>query len=93
MHATAEVDEAQATVELGEALYTRRLGPEVERDGAAHGKIIVIDVATGDYEVGEMGPVAARRLRVRRPAARLYARRIGCDVMYSLGGTVGTRKR
>lgn len=50
------------------------------------GKLIVMDVESGDYEIDEMGIESSRRLQVRHPDATLYALRIGYKAVEALGG-------
>lgn len=50
------------------------------------GKIIAIDIETGEYEIGDYSLPAADRLRARFPDAIVYAKRIGYDAVYALGG-------
>ncbi|NET33211.1 MAG: hypothetical protein F6K19_14525 [Cyanothece sp. SIO1E1] len=52
------------------------------------GKMIIIDIETGDYEVDETGLKAARNLSKRHPNARLFGIRIGYNVSVSFGGVM-----
>lgn len=54
----------------GKALYEQGLRPQVET-GENIGKIISIDVETGDYEIDDDLLKAAHRLRDRHPDASL----------------------
>jgi hypothetical protein len=67
---------------LAREWYDRDIRSKVEVD-ANIGKLIVIDASTGDYEIGEDGLVAGRRLQKRRPAAAMLCLRIGYDAVYS----------
>jgi hypothetical protein len=69
----------------GEALYAQRIRSLVETD-ANQGKMMVIDVETGDYEVDDDGLAASDWILARHPDAAMYALRIGCDAVYSFGG-------
>lgn len=74
----------------GQELYEQRIRGSVETEENV-GKIIVIDVDSGDYEIDKEGLSASRRLRARRPSIKpetLFAIRIGYDAVYSLGGTL-----
>jgi tellurite resistance protein len=51
------------------------------------GKMVIIDVETGDYEVDEAGLQAAHNLYGKHPYARLLIR-IGYNVAASLGGVM-----
>ena len=71
----------------GQEIYDQKLRPVVETE-ANLGKIIVIDVDTGDYEIAEEGLIAGKRLQQRHPNAAMLCLRIGYDAVYSLGGDV-----
>jgi hypothetical protein len=73
-------------VKRGEEIYRQTLQERVEADKTNVGKVLVLDVDSGDYEIDDVGLSAAHRLRARRPEAVLYALRIGYDAMYALGG-------
>lgn len=68
-----------------EALYQGGIRRAVETPDNI-GKMVVIDVATGEYSVDPLGFDAAQRLRRLNPSARLVALRIGYDVAAALGG-------
>jgi len=69
----------------GEALYEQKIRAAVETEENI-GKMVIIDVETGEYEVDERGLAPARRLQSRHPNAALYGKRIGYDVAEALGG-------
>jgi hypothetical protein len=52
------------------------------------GKMVIIDIETGDYEVDKTGLKAARSLMAKHPYARLFGIRIGYNVAASLGGVM-----
>ncbi|PSF35167.1 hypothetical protein C7H19_17440 [Aphanothece hegewaldii CCALA 016] len=52
------------------------------------GKMVIIDIETGDYEVDETGLEAAHNLNALHPFARLFGIRIGYNVAASLGGVM-----
>lgn len=52
------------------------------------GKMVIIDIETGDYEVDETGLKAARNLSAKHPYARLFGICIGYNVAASLGGVM-----
>lgn len=70
---------------LGDELYQRQLRDSVEAEESNIGKMIVIDVGTGDYEIDNEGIEAARRLKARHPDGRLYGLRIGYDTPEGFG--------
>jgi hypothetical protein len=59
----------------GEALYERELRAKIEPGN--EGKILVINIDTGEYELDDDHLAAVRRLRARDGDAELYALRRG----------------
>jgi hypothetical protein len=76
----------------GEALYEQKLRDRVEAGNT--GKILVLDIDTGDYEIDDDHLTAVRRARARNPEATLYARRIGYPALGRIGGrfSLSTRR-
>ncbi len=69
-------------------MYERTLRAQVEH-GDNIGKMLVLDVDTGEYDIDLDGIAANARLRQRLPRLNpqsLYAFRIGYDAVYSFGG-------
>jgi hypothetical protein len=52
------------------------------------GKMVIIDIETGDYAIGESDIQAVHSLKEQNPNARLFGIRIGYDVAVSLGGVM-----
>ena len=50
------------------------------------GKMVLIDVESGDYEIDDNGLKAAHKLSAKNPNARLFGIRIGYNVAVSFGG-------
>lgn len=74
----------------GRSLYEQELRPSVEREENI-GKIIVVDVENGHYEIDADGIQANQRLRTRYPATdpyNLFAIRIGYDAVFAVGSTL-----
>ena len=69
---------------IGRAIYNEKirdtLGPEYK------GKIVVIDVNSGDYEIADKDIEATKRLLRRRPDAYTWAERVGSRAPYRIGG-------
>jgi hypothetical protein len=65
----------------GQTVYAERLRSLVETEENV-GRLIVVDVETGDYEIANDGLTAANRLLVRRPDAPLLCLRIGYEAVY-----------
>ena len=68
----------------GEAIYQEQIKPLV--DPLHYGKFLVIDVETGDYEIGKRMREASKILRERRPKAITYGVRVGFLAAYRMGG-------
>ena len=71
---------------LGQELYEQSIRAKVEPGN--EGKICMIDVETGDYEIGETMLDTGQPLFARNPNAALWAVRIGYDVVYSFGASM-----
>ena len=80
---TAKQDnEAVDVAAAGRAVY-ERLRERLEAE--AWGRVVVIDVKSGDYEIAENHLVVALRLRERRPGAYTWAERVGYPTVTRLG--------
>ena len=75
----------------GQALYEQQIRAKVEAGNES--KICMIDVETGEYELGDDLIETGRRLFARNPDAALWAVRVGHDVVYSFGGEPEPAKR
>ncbi len=74
----------------GHLLYEQELRPNVERPENI-GKIIVVDVENGHYEIDTDGIQANKRLRTLYPDTdpyNLFAIRIGYDAVFAVGSTL-----
>ncbi len=71
----------------GQALYDEKIRIQVETPENI-GKQIVIDIETGDYEVGEDGLKVSRHLMSKHPGAALYSLRVGFNAVYTIGGVL-----
>jgi hypothetical protein len=69
----------------GEELYEREIRAKVEPE--SKGKMVLIDIETGDYEVDDSRLEAAQRLLTRHPGAALYGVRAGYRVAALVGGS------
>ena len=72
--------------DLGEAIYEEKIRHLVEP--SEKGKLILIDVESGDYEIDENHFDAFDRLKERQPNAVAYMGRIGYRAAFSLGGRI-----
>ena len=67
--------------------YDNGIRQKVESDDNL-GKMIVIDVETGEYAIDRTGVESALQLKQNNPMARLFTLRIGYDVAVSFGGAI-----
>ncbi|MGB0562101.1 MAG: hypothetical protein ACPGVO_09895 [Spirulinaceae cyanobacterium] len=68
-----------------EQLYESGIRHEVEIEENI-GKMVIIDIETGDYAIDKTGLQASRNLSKKHPNARLFGIRIGYNVAISFGG-------
>ena len=78
---------SEEVAQYGQALYEGGIRANVETEENI-GKMVIIDVETGEYAIDEMGLNASNRLHAKRPGAALYGIRIGYNVAESLGGVM-----
>ena len=71
----------------GRAIYRKKIRHLVEPH--EHGRIVVIDVNSGDYEVADRDADATARLVARHPDAVTWAERVGYPAVYRMGGGYG----
>jgi hypothetical protein len=71
----------------GEEIYEQHLRALVETEENI-GKIISIDIETGDYEIDDDLIVSGRRIQARHADAAMYAKRIGYDAVYAIGSSL-----
>lgn len=76
---------------IGQQLYDHELREKVEASN--RGKYLVLDVATGAYEVGDDYLLLSKALRARVPDAAIYTVRIGYPAAGRIGGRRPTPKR
>ena len=74
----------EETARLGNEIYERDIRRLVEADH--HGKIVAIDVDSGDYSIGDSVVAAAGDLRARRPDAYVWSVRVGYSALHHFGG-------
>jgi hypothetical protein len=68
----------------GEVLYESSLRTQVETPDNI-GKIISIDIETGDYAIDSDPLVTGRQLQALHPDAAIYGKRIGYKAVYEVG--------
>jgi hypothetical protein len=68
----------------GDALYEAQIRSQVEEGN--HGKIVAIDLETGDFEVDPSEIAACDRLEASHPNAQIWIVRIGSRHVRRFGG-------
>ncbi len=71
----------------GRELYENRIRLRVETPENI-GKIISINVETGEYEIGDDLLVTSLKMRKKQADAALWSERIGFNAVYAVGGTL-----
>ncbi len=73
------------TVRRGQVLYEQEIRTTVD-EVKNRGKMLVINVETGEYEMDADDVAAAKQAKARLGDASLFAMRIGHRAAYRLGG-------
>jgi hypothetical protein len=68
----------------GDEIYESQVRTKVEAGN--HGKIVAIDLETGDFEVDASEIAACDRLEARHPEAQIWIVRIGSRYVRRFGG-------
>ena len=71
----------------GKEIYQQRICNHIET-AENIGKIIAIDLNTGEYEIDQDMLTACHRLKAKQPNAINWAERIGYDAVCAIGGTL-----
>ncbi len=67
----------------GDLIYQTQIRPQVEAGN--HGKIVAIDIETGDFEVADSSMIAVDKLYERKPDAQPWVIRIGHRSVFRFG--------
>jgi hypothetical protein len=67
--------------------YEQKIRPIVETEENI-GKVISIDVETGDYAIADDPLAAGDQVLARHPGAAMFGMRIGYNAVYAIGGTL-----
>ena len=67
----------------GDEIYNRDIRPQVEADN--QGKIVLIDIESGAWEMAADEMTAANRLDARVPDAQVWMVRVGYPYIYRFG--------
>ena len=79
------VDKAKVSA-IGRSIYRENIRPHLK--AAEKGKIVVIDVNSGDYEIDSDDLSAILRLLERRPDAFTWIERVGYPTAYYMSERV-----
>jgi len=71
----------------GDDIYEQVLRAKIETEENI-GKIVSIDIETGDYEIDDDPLVTGRRLQAKHPDAAIFGKRIGYNAVYAIGGSI-----
>jgi hypothetical protein len=72
---------------LGQKLYDLQIRSQVEVSENI-GKIVSINVETGEYKIGDELVETSLRSQAKHPQALLWAERIDYDAVYGVGGSI-----
>ena len=73
----------EETVRRGQELYEQSIRSRVEAD--CRGKYVLIDIETGDYQVGDDYHSVAQEMIARKPSVALCTLRIGYPAVGRIG--------
>ena len=68
---------------IGREIYENRILPRMKPED--RGKVVVIDVKSGDYEIGYDDAAAMFSLLERRPDAFTWSERVGYPAVHRMG--------
>ena len=71
----------------GQAIYEQQVRPQVEEGNS--GRIVAIDIETGEFEVGDDTLTASNQLLARCPEAQTWLVRIGHQAVHRFGQSHG----
>ncbi len=80
---------AEEIARRGQDRYEREIRTQVEGQAGNLGKMLALDIDSGDYELGDDSLAALDRLNARRPDAAVYIVRVG----YSTAVRIGVGRR
>lgn len=67
----------------GDQIYQTQIRPQVEPGN--YGKIVAIDIETGEFEVADDTMTATRKLRERLPDSQTWVVRVGYRAVHRFG--------
>jgi hypothetical protein len=76
------------TARQGRELYERTIRREVERQAGVRGKMLALDVDSGEYRLAAGSLDAVEALKSHRPEARVYVIRVGHPTAVRIGASL-----
>jgi hypothetical protein len=80
-----EIYTPEQIAERGQELYERDIRGRVDQDPSNRGKMLAMDIESGEYELGDDSLAALDRLKAKRPKAPIYIVRVGFPTAVKLG--------
>lgn len=80
----------EAIAHRGEEIYASRLRYRLEKEHK--GQVVIIDVESGEYEIGHDSLAANKRALAKHPGAALYGIRVGFPFVESISGSRVTKQ-
>lgn len=74
---------AEETARRGDEIYEQRVRPLMERGN--EGKVVAIDIETGDYVLADDALAASDQLLTRRHDAEIWCVRVGYRALHRIG--------
>jgi predicted ATP-dependent Lon-type protease len=71
----------------GREIYNSSIRSQVETPENI-GKVVSINVETGEYEIGDDLLVTSLKMRTKQANAALWSEKIGFNAVYTVGGTL-----
>jgi hypothetical protein len=78
---------SEEVAQRGKELYERTIRSQVETVENI-GRIVSINIETGEYEIGNDLVTTSLKLQTKQPDAALWGERIGFNAVYAIGGTL-----
>jgi len=79
---------AEETARRGDEVYEQRVRPLVEQSN--QGKVVAVDIKTGDYALADDALAACDQLLARHPNAEIWCVRVGHRALHRIGGHSAT---